>query len=234
MLGHAHLARRDGTAAADAFARALQADMTDGETHYNLGVALQMRRHYAEAARAYQRALLFRPEFQAAHFNLGVLFQEQRMTDAAITAYREVLAADPGNVAAYRNLGEVLLSSGRIDAYLENFRRFEARCPDAMPLAVQALVACQHQGTSQASTVISRGCATSGSRREAKRSSPMRSRSFSTCCTSSTSSPRSCSISRRRTTMSCAGRSAIRSRRHDRAGRGACASATCPAICATT
>ncbi len=146
VLGQAHLARRDGTAAAGAFARALQADMTDGETHYNQGVALQMCRHYADAARAYQRALLFRPEFQAAHFNLGVLFQEQRMTDAAVTAYREVLAADPGNVAAYRNLGEVLLSSGRIDAYLENFRRFEARCPDALPLAVQALVACQHLG----------------------------------------------------------------------------------------
>jgi predicted O-linked N-acetylglucosamine transferase (SPINDLY family) len=145
-LGRAHLARRDGSAAAAAFARALNTDMTDGETHYNLGVALQMQREFTEAARAYQRALLFRPDFVGAHFNLGALFQEQRMTDAAIAAYGEVLAADPANVAAFKNLGEVLLAAGRIDAFLANFRRFEERCPEALPLAVQALVACQHQG----------------------------------------------------------------------------------------
>jgi len=143
-LGRAHLARRDGAAAAEAFARALQTDMADGETHYNLGVALQMLRDFSEAARAYQRALAFRPDLVAAHFNLGVLFQEQHMTDAAIAAYGEVLAAKPDNVSAYRNLGEVLLAAGRIDAYLANFRNFEAQCPAALPLAVQALVACQH------------------------------------------------------------------------------------------
>ena len=120
--------------------------MADGETHYNLGVALQMQRHFTDAARAYQRALAFRPDLVDAHFNLGVLFQEQGMTDAAIAAFGEVLAADPANVAAYRNLGEVLLAAGRVDAYLANFRRFEAHCPDALPLAVQALVACQLQG----------------------------------------------------------------------------------------
>ncbi len=145
-LGLAHLARRDGKAAGDAFARALMVDMTDGETHYNHGVALQMLRNVDEAIRAYQRALAFRPDLVAAHFNLGVLFHEQGMTDAAVAAYGEVLAADPRDVAAYRNLGEVLLAAGRIDAYLANFRRFEANCPDALPLAVQAVVACQHRG----------------------------------------------------------------------------------------
>jgi predicted O-linked N-acetylglucosamine transferase (SPINDLY family) len=145
-LGLAHLARRDGKAARDAFARALMVDMTDGETHYNHGVALQMLHDVDEAIRAYQRALAFRPDLVAAHFNLGVLFHEQGMTDAAVAAYGEVLAADPRDVAAYRNLGEVLLAAGRIDAYLANFRRFEANCPDALPLAVQAVVACQHRG----------------------------------------------------------------------------------------
>ena len=40
----------------------------------------------------------------------------------------------------------MLLAAGRIDAWLANFRRFEAQCPDALPLAVQALVACQYHG----------------------------------------------------------------------------------------
>lgn len=145
-LGLAHLARRDGDAAAEAFERALALDMTDGETHYNHGVALQMRRRTNEAARAYQRALAMRPDLTDAEFNLAVLFQEMRATDAAIAAYESVLKADPRRTVAYKNLGEVLAEAGRINAWLENFRRFEANCPDALPLAVQALEVCHYAG----------------------------------------------------------------------------------------
>jgi len=126
--------------------RALALKPIDGDTHYNHGVALQMQRRHAEAARAYQRALAFKPDLIAADFNLGVLFQEQGATDAAIAAYDTVLAQDATHVAAYRNLGETLLAAGRADAALANFRRFEANCPDALALAVQALEVLQHHG----------------------------------------------------------------------------------------
>jgi predicted O-linked N-acetylglucosamine transferase (SPINDLY family) len=143
-LGDAQLVQHDGAAAATAFATALRINANDGEGHYSHGVALQMQGELSDASRAYQRALALRPDLTAAHFNLGVLFQMQGATDAAIAAYGEVLSADPRNVAAYKNLGEVLHAAGRIDAWLANFRRFEARCPNALPLAVQALEACQH------------------------------------------------------------------------------------------
>ena len=146
VLGEARLARHDGSGAAAAFDAALRIDANDGEGHYSHGIALQMQGESGEAARAYQRALALRPDLVAAHFNLGVLFQAQGAADAAIAAYGEVLSADPGNVAAYKNLGEVLLAAGRFDAWLANFRRFEARCPNALPLAVHALEACQHLG----------------------------------------------------------------------------------------
>ena len=67
-------------------------------------------------------------------------------TDAAIAAYERVLARDAADVAAYKYLGELLLTSGRIDAWLANFDRFEAHCPAALPLAVQALEVLQHRG----------------------------------------------------------------------------------------
>jgi len=143
-LGLAHLAQRDGAAAAVAFEDALRLEPFDGETHYNHGVALQMQRNAPEAARAYQRALFFAPDMTAADFNLGVLFQEQRAYAAAEAAYEAVLHVDPGHVAAYKNLGEVLFAAGRIDGWLANFERFEAHCPTALPLAVQALEACQY------------------------------------------------------------------------------------------
>jgi predicted O-linked N-acetylglucosamine transferase (SPINDLY family) len=145
-LGHAQLMFRDGNAAAAAFERALALDPNDGETHYNHGVALQMRRALPDAARAYQRALAVDPGMIAADFNLGVLFQERGETSAAIAAYKAVLQANPRYASAYKNLGEVLLAAGKIEAWLANFECFEANCPDALPLAVQALEACQFLG----------------------------------------------------------------------------------------
>jgi predicted O-linked N-acetylglucosamine transferase (SPINDLY family) len=144
VRGELELARHDGVAAEAAFAQALALRPTDAEAHYNLGVALQKQGRRSDAARAYQRALAFDAGFADAHFNLAVLFQEGGAADAAVAAYRAVLERDPTRVAAYRNLGEVLLAAGRVDDWLANFARFEARCPDALPLAVQALEACQY------------------------------------------------------------------------------------------
>ncbi len=148
-LGHAHLALRSGPRAAAAFERALALDPADGDTHYNHGVALQMQRLFTGAARAYQRALAFKPSLVDADYNLGVLFQQQDAVDAAIKAYETVLEADPTHVSAYRNLGEVLLAAGKFNAWIANFERFEANCPDALPLAVQALEVCQYLGDFQ-------------------------------------------------------------------------------------
>lgn len=145
-FGLAQLARRDGAAAAELFATAAALEPADSDTHYNHGVALQMKRDPAAAARAYQRALAFQPDLVAADFNLGVIFQEQGNVAAAIAAYGNVLAREPRRVAAYKNLGEALFTAGRSDAWFANFRRFEANCPDALALAVQALEVLQHHG----------------------------------------------------------------------------------------
>ena len=145
-LGHAELARRDGAAAAWAFGQALRLAPADGQTYFNLGVALQMAGDTDEAVLAYQRALILQPDFPSACFNLGVLFQQQGRTDAAIAAYRQALALNPRDAAAYKNLGEVLFAAGRIDAWLANFRAFEAHCPTALSLAVQALEVSQLTG----------------------------------------------------------------------------------------
>jgi protein O-GlcNAc transferase len=144
VRGELELARHDGVAAEAAFANTLAQKPTDVEANYNFGVALQKQGRRDEAARAYQRALAFDPGFPDAHFNLAVVFQETGHPAAAISAYRAVLERDPRRVGAYKNLGEALLAAGRIDDWLANFRRFEAQCPEALPLAVQALEACQY------------------------------------------------------------------------------------------
>jgi predicted O-linked N-acetylglucosamine transferase (SPINDLY family) len=144
--GTARLAARDGDGAAALFEAALAREPIDGETHFNHGVALQMQRRRADAARAYQRALTFRPDLVAADFNLGVIFAEEGNRDAAIRAFSHVLDRDPSHVMAYRNLGEALFAAARFDEWRANFARFEAQCPQALPLAVHALEVSQWTG----------------------------------------------------------------------------------------
>jgi protein O-GlcNAc transferase len=145
MLGIARLAQRDAPGAAAAFSQLLLYAPADADAHFNHGVALQRQGDVPGAARAYQRALTLAPDLTAAHFNLGTLFQQQGNLQAAIAAYTHVLQADPKHVTAYKNLGEALLAAGEVDAWRANFRAFEQQCPKAMPLAVYALEACQHE-----------------------------------------------------------------------------------------
>ncbi len=145
-LGEAELAHRDHGAAMAALGQALAVVPTDPDTHYNLGVAAQMRGDVAQAARAYQHALVLNPDHVPAHFNMGVLLQEQGNAQGARTAYQNVIARDPRRAAAYTNLGALLLAAADIEGFFENFRRFEAACPESLSLAAQALEACQFRG----------------------------------------------------------------------------------------
>ena len=145
-LGLAELARHDGAAARTAFEEVLKGLPSDADAHYNHGVALQMMHLREDALRAYQRALAFSPELVAADFNIGVILQEQGRTHAAIVAFEQVLARDPRHVLAHKALGDTLLAARRIDDWLRVFERFEANCPHALSLAVQALEIYQYRG----------------------------------------------------------------------------------------
>jgi len=145
-LGLAELARQRYSLAVDAFVEALKLEPNDGLTHYNHGVALQSLHRRDEALRAYQRALVLSPEMTAADFNIGIVFQEQGRTDAAIGAFEKVLASEPRHVLAHKALGDTLLAARRIDDWLRVFTRFEASCPNALSMAVQALEVYQYRG----------------------------------------------------------------------------------------
>ena len=144
-LGLARLAYQTGRAARMAFKKALEIDPADATTHYNLGVALQMLNRPRPALRAYQRALALNSELFAADFNIGVIFREEGRLKAARSAFEHVLTRAPGYVAAHKALCETLLAARRMDVWFEAFNRFEASCPDALPMAVVALEAKQYR-----------------------------------------------------------------------------------------
>ncbi|HET9762462.1 MAG TPA: tetratricopeptide repeat protein, partial [Casimicrobiaceae bacterium] len=144
-LGLARLAHQNGRAARKAFKRALEIDPADATTHYNLGVALQMLNVSRPALRAYQRALALNSDLFAADFNIGVIFREQGRLNAARAAFEHVLTRAPHYVAAHKALCETLLTARMMDVWFKAFSRFEANCPDALPMAVVALEARQYR-----------------------------------------------------------------------------------------
>jgi tetratricopeptide (TPR) repeat protein len=144
-LGMARLAQYDGAAAWQAFQRALEIEPDDATTHYNDGVALQMLHRLDPALRAYQRALALNPGLFAADYNIGAIFREQGLQDAAIKAFEAVLAREPRHVPAHKALAETLLRARQLGAWFKAFDRFEAMCPDSLPLAVLALEVCQYR-----------------------------------------------------------------------------------------
>lgn len=146
MQGRVHARRGDSASALAVYRDILLRAPADALAHFGHGAALQRAGDMQGAARAYQRALTFKPDLIDADFNLGVIFEQQGNRAAAIAAFRHVLAADPRHVSAYKHLGDVLLAAGDIDAWLANFEAFEKQCPEALPLAVYALEACQHMG----------------------------------------------------------------------------------------
>jgi predicted O-linked N-acetylglucosamine transferase (SPINDLY family) len=144
-LGLAEMARGHGRDARTAFDRALSYEPADAETHYNRGVALQVGKKRRAALIAYARALALEPDLTAAGYNAGVVLRELGRSDAAIAAFECVLGREAGHVAAHNALCETLHEAGRIDDWLRAFRRFEASCPQALPMIAQALEACQYQ-----------------------------------------------------------------------------------------
>jgi predicted O-linked N-acetylglucosamine transferase (SPINDLY family) len=144
-LGLTRLLQHDGRAARRAFRRALKLEPMHAMTNYNEGVALQKLGKPRRALRAYERALALDPELVAADFNIGIIFREQGRMDRAIAAFERVLTRDPRHVPAHKALCDTLQGERRLDDWLRAFDRFEAACPNAFPLLVIALEACQYR-----------------------------------------------------------------------------------------
>ena len=101
---------------------------------------------YQPALNVFSVLTLYKPFVSRYWRAAGAANQALKKYNEAIVAYGNVVARDPADSAAWKNLGETLLAAGRIDDWLANFDRFEARCPQALELAVQALEVLQFRG----------------------------------------------------------------------------------------
>ena len=123
LLAHAQClrrGRRDADAQA-AFAELTQADPTDAEAWFGLGLARQDAGDRPGAVAAFRQALACRPGWHEAALNLGIAAQETGDMEAALDAYACALRARPQALA---RIAQALSTQpvGRLWLHLERLR----------------------------------------------------------------------------------------------------------------
>lgn len=107
-----HLADGDLDKAADAFNRALTADVEFGPAHNNLGKVYYQRRDWHKAAWEFEYARKLLPRHGEPRNNLGLVLEEAGELDRAVEQYRAAVDLGTGNTAYRANLARALIRRG--------------------------------------------------------------------------------------------------------------------------
>lgn len=120
----------DPIRAADAYARAAEADPGNSAAWVNWGRLLHERGEARAAAKVYRRALEHCGADSLLLFNLGVALEDLGEKDAALEAYHAAISEDPNFVDCHYNLARLYESAGKTQhaiRHLGQYRRLVTR-----------------------------------------------------------------------------------------------------------
>lgn len=129
-LGHAYVKSGRVAEAIAAYERAVDADSSYVEAHYNLGIAYGWSGRQDDAASAYRTVLRRTPDHPGARINLGITYAQIGMPDRAIEELQRAIAFHPKNADAQYNLAVVYEESGGISEAISGYERALEIAPD--------------------------------------------------------------------------------------------------------
>lgn len=95
-----------------AFEKIVEADPTNANSQYNLGIAYERRDQYEKARERYEEAIKIKPDFGAAFLSIGNSFMTQKNFVDAITPLSKAVELLPQSYEAAYNLGACYSNSG--------------------------------------------------------------------------------------------------------------------------
>ncbi len=110
--GLRHLAQDDLEGAAEAFRRALTADVEFGPAHNNLGKVYYRQGDFHKAAWEFEDARQLLPKHAGPRNNLGLVHEEAGELDEAVAYYREAVGLAPDVIEYRANLARTLVRRG--------------------------------------------------------------------------------------------------------------------------
>jgi Tfp pilus assembly protein PilF len=110
-------------AAAQSFAKAVEADPKDYTTHFNLALAYSLLGRDAEGIAEYRKALELHPKLYEAELNAGILLLRQKNPSDALPLLEDAVGQKPEEFRPRLYLAQAQLESGTLDAAEASYRR---------------------------------------------------------------------------------------------------------------
>jgi len=152
LLGNVQAALGDRAAAERAYRRALDANPSFPQAHYNLALLHQAAGRLEEAIAGYRRAIALHPRFAPAHNNLANALKSTGRAEEALAHYAEAVRVDPRLADALSNYGTALREASRFDEAIPLLERAAALTPDS-PAVLNNLGIAYHERNRDADAV---------------------------------------------------------------------------------
>lgn len=107
QLGKVRLKRGDWAGAAEAFGKAVEADLDDAEAHDGLGVALRVQGRLEDAVYHHMRSIALVHDRADTHVHLGMALASLRRTEWALKAFQTAAELAPRSPFPHRCLAQV-------------------------------------------------------------------------------------------------------------------------------
>src|SRR5512133_2889184 len=136
-------------AAAQSFAKAVDADPKDYTGHFYLALAYSMLGQDAEGIAEYRKALELKPGLYEAELNLGILFLRQKSPADALPVLAHAAEQKPDEFRPRSYLAQAQLETGSFDAAEASYRRaleLDAKSADSELGLARALVKQERPG----------------------------------------------------------------------------------------
>jgi len=137
-IGLVHLSLGNGAAAKEAFARALQEDLSYFPAHVQLADLAMAANDTATALNELDLAVQIRPDHPTLRYAYGYALTRSGKFEEAETQFRKAIEVDPVYSSPYFMLGLVLDSQGKGREALASYRAFLERASQADPRRKEA------------------------------------------------------------------------------------------------
>ena len=122
-LGLIALNSGDAASAVDLIGKAIAANNSKAEYHYNIALAWRALERPDQVATHLEQAIALRGDYALAHLNLGNVRREQGRSAEAIASYGRALALSPNSPAVRFNLANILSEQRRWDAAIPHYEQ---------------------------------------------------------------------------------------------------------------
>jgi tetratricopeptide (TPR) repeat protein/SAM-dependent methyltransferase len=122
-LGLIALNAGNAASAVDLIGKAIAANNSKAEYHYNIALAWHALERLDQVATHLERAIALRGDYALAHLNLGNVRREQGRAAEAVACYERALALSPNSPAVRFNLANILSEQRRWDAAIPHYQQ---------------------------------------------------------------------------------------------------------------